>query len=287
MTDVTPITATEFRHIRRLIQELCGIAISDDKEYLVVSRLQSVLRNHRFAAFSDLIRGLQAPNALTLRDELIEAMTTHETSFLRDQHPFEALRRHVLPELAHHLRSSRHLSGRSRIRIWSAGSSTGQEAYSLALTAADVVAQRPDLELRLEDFAILASDISSRALAIARDGKYRDYDIERGISADHKTRYLQPVNGSWQFIDSLRQVIEFRRINLIEPFSSLGSFDLICCRNVLIYFDSAARQRICEQFHRSLASKGMLILGAAESLYGISDQFQSELFGPTVVYRKR
>ena len=224
-----------------------------------------------------------------LRDQTIEAITTNETSFNRDGHPFEALRRSILPELAGRLieRRAATRSPHSKIRIWSAAASTGQEAYSVAMAVADTLAARPVTGLTLDDFPILASDISGSALAIARIARYLSADLDRGLTADQKSRFFRQENGGWIVDSALRRMVEFRRLNLVQPSSDLGTFDLILCRNLLIYLDEATRRLLCQRLCSALNSRGIFMIGAAESLYGVTEAFATERFGSTVFYRKR
>ena len=183
---------------------------------------------------------LKQPNSLLLQDQIVEAITTKETSFNRDGHPFEELRRSILPEA----RESTDREGAAtrsprsrRLRIWCAAVATGQEAYSVAMAVADFLASRPGLGLTLDDFPILASDISRCSLRIAREGRYSSAELARGLSAEQRDRYFRQEKGGWVVDASLRRMIEFRRLNLVQPLPDLGTFDLILCRNLLIYLD--------------------------------------------------
>jgi chemotaxis protein methyltransferase CheR len=174
-----------------------------------------------------------------------------------------------------------------KARIWCATVATGQEAYSVAMAVADFVASRPRVGLAIDDFAILATDISSSSLALAREAHYSAWQLRRGISAEQRARYFRHEKGGWVVAESLRRLIEFRRLNLVQPLPHLGTFDLILCRNFLIYLDDDARRRLCQGLHRALNPGGILMIGAAESLYGVSDAFSSEEVGNTLVHRKK
>ena len=164
---------------------------------------------------------------------------------------------------------------------------TGQEAYSVAMAVADFLAARPALGLTVDDFPILASDISGNALATAREGRYSSAELGRGMTAEQRDRFFRQENGAWVVDASLRRMVEFRRLNLVLPLPDLGTFDLILCRNLLIYLDEAARRRLCQGLHSALNPQGILMIGAAESLYGVTDAFSTECLGKTVVYRKQ
>ena len=277
-----------FESICRIVHDLCGIVITAEKQYLVKSRLEPVLVRNGLSTYELLIERLRQPNALQLQDQIIEAITTKETSFNRDGHPFEELRRLILPELSARLIERKMISrsGYSKCRIWCAAVATGQEAYSVAMTISDFVASRPFSGLTLEDFPIMASDISQQALEVARGGKYTVAELGRGIDAEQRERFLRQVNGSWLIDSTVRRMIEFRRINLFHVLPDLGTFDLILCRNLLIYLDEPTRRRLCQGFYSFLNPQGLLMIGAAESLYGVTEAFKLEKFGQTVVYRK-
>jgi chemotaxis protein methyltransferase CheR len=283
------LTLAAFNDIRKAVHDLCGIVISEDKQYLVKSRLEPVLKTNGLASYELLVQQLKMPERLLLRDQMIEAITTNETSFNRDGHPFEELRRSIIPALASQLIDRRATTRLSypKIRIWCAAVATGQEAYSVAMGVADAVAARSTRGLTVDDFQILASDISSNALATAGDGRYSTAELDRGITPPERDRFFRQENGMWLIDASLRSMVEFRRLNLVLPLPNLGAFDLILCRNLLIYLDDAARRRLCRGLHTALNPMGLLMIGAAESLFGVTDAFSTECLGNTVLYRKR
>jgi len=282
------LTAAAFDDIRKAIHDLCGIVVAADKQYLVKARLEPILKTNGLVSYESLVQQIKKPHALALRDQMIEAITTNETSFNRDGHPFDALRRTILPELASRLIEKRATTRlpHSKLRIWSAAVSTGQEAYSVAMAVADCLNARSAAGLTLDDFPILASDISSNALATARLARYSSAELDRGLNAAERVRFFRHEHGGWIVDDSLRRMVEFRRLNLVQPLPDLGTFDLILCRNLLIYLDEAARRRLCHGLYSALNPLGILMIGAAESLYGVTDAFATERFGSTVVYRK-
>jgi len=283
------LSPAAFNDIRKAVHDLCGIVISEDKQYLVKSRLEPLLQRNGLASYELLVERLKQANSLTLQDQLVEAITTKETSFNRDGHPFEELRRSVLPELATHLIERKATTSLSypKARIWCAAVATGQEAYSVAMAVTDFLAARSARGLTVDDFPILASDISSNALATAREGRYSSAELDRGLTAVQRDRFFRQENGAW-FVDaSLRRMVEFRRLNLVLPLPDLGTFDLILCRNLLIYLDHGTRRRLCHALHSALNRQGILLIGAAESLFGVTDAFSTECLGNTVVYRKQ
>jgi chemotaxis protein methyltransferase CheR len=282
------LTPAAFNDICNVVHDLCGIVIAEGKQYLVKARLEPILRTNGIASYESLVQQLRKPDALLLRDQMIEAITTNETSFNRDGHPFDALRRSILPELASRLieRSARTRVPHSRARIWCAAVATGQEAYSVAMAVADFLTARAVPGSKLESFPILATDISRNALATAREAQYSTAETERGLTGDQRARFFRPENEAWIVDDTLRRLIEFRQLNLVQPLPDLGTFDLILCRNLLIYLDDATRRRLCHALHSALNPRAFLMIGAAESLYGVTDAFATERFGESVVYRK-
>ncbi len=282
------LSLSAFNDIRKAVHDLCGIVIAEDKQYLVKSRLEPILKGNSLPSYEALVQRLNQPNSMPLQDQVVEAITTKETSFNRDGHPYDELRRTILSDLVDQLierKSSTRLLY-PKVRIWCAAAATGQEAYSVAMAVTDFLAARPGLSLTLDDFPILASDISGNALATAREGRYSAAELGRGIPAEQRDRFFRQDNGAWIIGASLRRMIEFRRLNLIQSPPNLGTFDLILCRNLLIYFDEATRRRLCQRLHATLNPGGMLLIGAAESLYGVTDAFATERLGSTVVHRK-
>ncbi|QEH32477.1 Chemotaxis protein methyltransferase Cher2 [Aquisphaera giovannonii] len=280
------LSGEAFQALRKAIHELCGLVIGEDKRYLITSRLEPVLRQHALPSYDALAAALGGANSMPLRDQVVESITTKETSFNRDGHPFEELRRSIVPALAGRLRERR---ASTRLadpgaRIWCSAVATGQEAYSVAMAVADFLASRPGLGLTLDDFPILATDVSQASLAIAREGRYTAADVARGVPPAQRDRYFRPMGDAWAIDDRLRRAIEFRRLNLNHPLPSLGTFDLVLCRNVLIYFDEGHRRRLCQGLHRALIPGGFLMIGAAESLFGITDTFTPVRMGGTIVH---
>jgi chemotaxis protein methyltransferase CheR len=262
------LSPQQFDRLRAYVRRVCGLALGDDKAYLVRQRLGPVAEAAGCADFGRLADLLEGPAPVWLRDEVVEAITTHETSFFRDGHPFDTFRTVLLPEL---------LAVRRPVRIWCAGAATGQEPYSLAMCL---------LECPGATGSILATDVSARALADAAAGVYAAHEVRRGLPAALRDRYFEARAGGWAVGDRLRRLVEFRRRNLIEPFDDLGPLDAAFCRNVLMYFDPAIRQRVCDGLFRCLRPGGILCLGAAESLFGLAHAFEAVAHGATVVYRK-
>ena len=272
------------RQLSELIHKLCGLVLGPSKSYLIRHRLEPLVRREGLEGFDDLLDRLQGRSGARLHDAIIEAITTKETSFFRDKAFFQALHRVVLPDCAANLKQR--AGQRHRIRIWSAACSTGQEPYSLAMLIRGFVAADSREGLHDHHFSILASDISSEAIDVARSGRYSRSDVSKGLSEAMLSHYFSRDGRNWEVVDSVRRLVQFQQFDLMKSPARLGAFDLILCRNVLIYFDDATRRRVCEGFHHLLHPGGWLAVGAAESLYGIDKQFELITEGRTLLYRK-
>jgi len=275
------LSRATFDGLRKVVYQQCGLVVPDDKEYLIRDRLSLVVRQRTLRSLDELCERLQRGGDPTLIEVVIDAVTTQETSFFRDADVFDSLSAVVFPQLA---AGSGATSG--RVRIWSAGASTGQEAYSLAILVQEFLAGPRNVKPSGTAFSILGTDISALALRKAQSGVYDAREIARGLSPARLQQHFEQVQGAYRVRDATRQLVEFRRVNLAQPFTSLGTFDLICCRNVLIYFDQPTRARIYRQFHAMLADGGRLLLGSAENLYGVSSDFVSQPLGQALVYCK-
>jgi chemotaxis protein methyltransferase CheR len=274
------LPAPQYDRLRHFLRRACGLALGDDKQYLVRQRLEPVALACGCADFRALADSLELPAAAWLREQVVEAMTTHETAFFRDVHPFEALKALVLPETVSARASSR------PVMVLSAAAATGQEPYSLGICILEYLEEARPRGLAEGDFLILAADISARALAAAEAGVYADREVQRGLTPARVRQHFRREGAGWAVNDRLRRMVQFRRLNLAEPFGGLGLFDVIFCRNVLIYFDDPTRQRVCDGLAGLLLPGGHLCLGAAESLYGLAHGFETVRQGETVLYRK-
>ena len=273
-----------FQELSQLIHRLCGLVVGHDKMYLVRHRLEPLVREGGLTGFEHLLQRLQTRESTRWRDAIVEAVTTKETSFFRDQALFKAIRQQVLPPCADLL--DRPGARRHRIRIWSAAASTGQEAYSLAMLVRDFVDGHESRGMKADQFTILASDISTDALETAKEGLYTRSQVARGLSEGLLDRHFVRRGDRWVVKEAVRRLVQFRRFNLLESPSELGAFDLILCRNVLIYFDETTRRKVCQGLYALLQDGGWLVLGAAESLYGIHDRMESVKAGRVILYRK-
>jgi chemotaxis protein methyltransferase CheR len=281
--DLTPATFAEFR---QLIHRLCGLVIPEEKAYLIHHRLAPLVLDSGCQNYEDFLGKIRGPQGITLQDAIIEAITTRETSFFRDGHPFEAIRFHILPQLGEMYRVQPGPPRGIQVRFWCTAVATGQEAYSLAMLVHDFVKANRALGFRERDFSILGTDISARALTAATAAAYDQRDLDRGLTPTQIGHFFEKSKSGWVVRPEVRRLVEFRRMNLLGSLAGLGPFSVILCRNVLIYFDEATRRRLCEQFAALIPVGGWLVLGSAENLYGICDQFESVRLGETLVYRK-
>ena len=246
-----------------LVRDRAGIVLHRDKDYLIQGRLISVLKAHGFASLEQLAAALRGPQAEILADAVVDALTTNETMFFRDFRPFDTLRREVLPALLSGLPSG------APLRIWCAASATGQEPYSLAM----LFDSEPAL-LGGRPFSILATDISREALARAREGAYNHFEIQRGLPAPLLVRYFRRgPDGRWGIDPAIRERVRFAEHNLMGDPRRLGSFDLVMCRNVLLYFDPPTKGRVLHAVRTTMTDRAVLMLGGSESLIGIDAPF--------------
>jgi chemotaxis protein methyltransferase CheR len=254
----------DYTYIRDLVRERSAIVLEPSKAYLIESRLTPLARSEGVGTLQQLVTRLRRDRCGVLERKVVEAMTTNESSFFRDHHPFDALRHDILPELR-----DRRLGVRA-LNIWSAGCSTGQEPYSIAMVLREHFS---DLALGWR-VRILATDLARRVLDRARAGAFSQLEINRGLPAALGVKYFRREGLEWVAHDSLRQLIEFREMNLVEPWPALPAMDVIFLRNVLIYFDTETKKTILRQVRRVLRPDGYLFLGAAETTLNIDESFE-------------
>ena len=253
----------DFDHLCHLVRTRSGLVLTPEKTYLVTSRLGPVARAHGLADVAALLAALRLRPTPALEQACVEAMATHESFFFRDVTPFEQLARDVLPQLIEVRRGAR------RLRIWCAACSSGQEPYSIAMILQELGAQIPGWQLE-----IVATDMSEAILKKARSGLYSEFEVRRGLSDDRMRRWFSKDGAAWRIAPSLQQMVSFRMHNLLHGAGGLGVFDVIFCRNVLIYFDVAQKRTILNELARSLAEDGRLFLGSAETVIGVTDAFE-------------
>lgn len=269
------ITDNDFELFSRFLEENSGILLAKHKQYLVQSRLGKIVQEQNCSTLKDLITKLESPVAKRLREQVIDAMTTNETLWFRDVHPFDILRDRILPEM---------LDGaNAKLRIWSAACSTGQEPYSISMTLEEFKKKNPG---KLNSAEITATDISTQVLAQARRGEYEMLAIGRGLSQERLTQHFtETPSGSWMVKPDIKSKVRFQSINLLGQYSSMGKFDVIFCRNVLIYFSAEKKTEILTKMHGVLKPGGYLILGASEFLSGLSDKYKMIHCRPGIIYQ--
>jgi chemotaxis protein methyltransferase CheR len=255
------VTPLDYEYLRKLLKERSGLDLSADKQYLVESRLVPLARRAGLPGITELVLKMKS-GADALTSDVVEAMTTNETFFFRDKIPFDHLRQTVLPELVQARASRRSL------RIWCAASSTGQEPYSIAMCVKEFAGLAG---WRVE---IVGTDLSQAVLEKSKAGVFSQFEVQRGLPIQMLVKYFTQVGELWQLNADIRAMVQHRQLNLLQDFSHLGTFDVIFCRNVLIYFDQDTKTGIFERLARLLEGDGVLALGAAESVVGISDVFK-------------
>jgi chemotaxis protein methyltransferase CheR len=257
------VTPLDYDHLRKLLKERSGLVLAADKKYLVESRLLPVARRAGFPGLSELVAKLKGRNAEPLVVEVIEAMMTNESFFLRDKIPFDHLRTTVMPALLKARAAQR------RIRIWCAAASTGQEPYSIAMCLKELGVATAGWRID-----ILATDLSTEVLEKAKAGIYSQFEVQRGLPIQLLIKYFTQVGETWQIVPELRAMVQYRPFNLLHDFAPLGTFDIVFCRNVLIYFDQDTKIGVLERIARVTERDGYLVLGAAETVVGLTDSFR-------------
>jgi chemotaxis protein methyltransferase CheR len=256
------LSLSEFDYIRTLVRETSAIALEDSKAYLAEARLSPLARREGIESLSDLVNRLKAGRDLTLHRRVVEAMTTNETSFFRDHHPFETFRREVLPRLIKAREPER------RLRFWCGACSSGQEPYSLAITLHEHLAG-----LDGWDVSIIASDFSTEMLDRARRGRFSQMEVNRGLPAPLLAKYFTRHANEWELSERVRSIVDFRQINLIQTWPALPPMDVILLRNVLIYFESDTKRAILGRLGKQLRPDGFLLLGGSETTLNLDDSY--------------
>jgi chemotaxis protein methyltransferase CheR len=274
------VTPNDFDYLRKLLRERSGLVISAEKQYLAESRLIPLARRNGLATLADLIAQLRQRPSSQLVIDTIAAMTTNETFFFRDKLPFDIFRTHTMPSLI----AAR--AREKRIRIWCAAASTGQEPYSLAMMLTEMAAELNGLRVE-----ILATDLSSDVIERAKAGVYSQFEVQRGLPITSLLKYFTQNGDSWQIAPAIRAMVQFRTLNLLNDFTPLGTFDIVFCRNVLIYFDQETKIGVFNRLARQIPDDGYLVLGAAETVVGLTDAFKPVpdrrgLYAPNLAQRR-
>ena len=257
------MSPADYDYLRKLLKERSGLVLSADKRYLVESRLLPVAHRAGLASLAELVAKLRAPSNEPLVTEVAEAMTTNESFFFRDKLPFEHFRETIMPALLAARASHR------RIRIWCAAASTGQEPYSLAICLKEMGEQIAGRQIE-----IVATEFSTQVLEKAKSGIFSQFEVQRGLPIQLLIKYFSQVGDAWQINPDVRAMVQFRPFNLLHEFTHLGPFDLVFCRNVLIYFDQPTKTVVLDRLSRQMAPDGYLYLGGAETVLGITEKLQ-------------
>ncbi|HPQ51154.1 MAG: protein-glutamate O-methyltransferase CheR [Alphaproteobacteria bacterium] len=253
---------SDFELFKSLLYERSGLVISPDKSYLLESRLTPIAKKWGLPSLESMTMQLRALPDEKLIKDIVEAMTTNETSFFRDTKPFQIFQDTILPVLLEKRKT------RKSIRIWCAASSSGQEPYSLAM-----ILKEKEAELRGWRFEIVATDISDEILDQAKRASYTQFEVQRGLPIQYLMKYFMQFGDSWQLKDEIRNMVRFSNFNLLDNMSRMGTFDIVFCRNVLIYFDEKNKGEILEKIAGQLENDGFLLLGGAETVLGITNKF--------------
>ena len=255
------MTPPDYEYLRKLLKDHSGLDLSAEKQYLIESRLLPLARKVGLAGIPELVQKMKTDSS-TFIAQVVEAMTTNETFFFRDKVPFEHFRNIIMPEML----LAR--ADRKSIRIWCAAGSTGQEPYSLAMCLKEMSAALSGWRVE-----ILATDLSQAALEKSRAGIYSQFEVQRGLPIQMLVKYFRQIGELWQVNADVRAMVQHRPLNLLHDFSELGSFDIIFCRNVLIYFDQDTKTDIFSRLGRTIEPDGYLVLGAAETVVGLTETF--------------
>lgn len=275
---MSTITASQFDHLRELVQRESAIVLEPGKEYLVESRLAPIARREGLSSVADLVHKLMISPSTKLKSEIIDAMTTNETSFFRDVHPWQTLKQEILPKLIEARRIDR------RLTIWCAACSSGQEPYSLAMVLRD---EFPEVA-RSWDVRIVATDLSDTMVYRCREGVYSQLEVNRGLPAPMLIRHFQRDGAEWRIDPELRRMVDVRTCNLAAPGTypaGVGRYDLVFIRNVLIYFDDATKTRILNETASRMQSDGSLLLGSSEVSISSATRLVRHQFGRTIYFQ--
>ncbi len=256
------MTPPDYEYLRKLLKDHSGLDLSADKQYLIESRLLPLSRKCGLAGISDLVLKMKGGSASHIA-QAVEAMTTNETFFFRDKVPFDHFRDSIMPEIL------KARAARRSIRIWCAAGSTGQEPYSLAMSLKEMSAATAGWRIE-----IIATDLSQEVLEKSKAGIYSQFEVQRGLPIQMLVKYFKQTGELWQINADIRAMVQHRQLNLLHDFSGLGVFDVIFCRNVLIYFDQDTKINIFNRLAKLMEPDGFLVLGAAETVVGLTDTFK-------------
>ncbi|MBA6253874.1 MULTISPECIES: protein-glutamate O-methyltransferase CheR [unclassified Colwellia] len=268
---------SSYHQFRVFLEKQCGIVLGENKQYLVKSRLAPLMAKFDVTTLGDLVTRTLSPIERQLRAAVIDAMTTNETLWFRDEYPFELLKKRLLPEFK---------NKRTPLKIWSAASSSGQEPYSIAMAVQEFKQSNP--AAFSGGVQIIGTDISNTMLEHCKYGHYDNLALSRGLSAERKRMFFENGDkGMSKIKDSIKKMVSFRQLNLLNSYSLMGKFDIVFCRNVLIYFAPEIKKQIISQIEGVLNPNGYLFLGASESLTGLNQNFDMVRCNPGIIYQKK
>ena len=275
MPRIQPLTEHEFNKIRDLLRSVCGIDLKPDQDYLVETRLTELALEIKAETFGDLHRAIIADPELL--PKVVDLMTTNETLWFRDDSCWATLEKAIIPRLMEKI------SKGQKVRIWSAASSTGQEAYSLIMLLTETLERANKLNY-FSSIEIVGTDISQAALFLAKNGRYDPFTISRGLSIERKERFFTEDGMAFTIAPEIRGQVKFQTYNLMDSFAPLGKFDLVFCRNVAIYFSKDFKEELFAKIAQTLTPTGVMILGATESLFGLKTDFDAHTLGTGIYY---
>ena len=278
--DPNAISDLVYAEFCKFLEQRCGIVLGKGRQYLVQSRLGKLMTVYQYRTMDLFIKSLMEDKSIDMLDKVIDAMTTNETSWFRDIYPFEVLANYLLPKMGHN---------GAFVRIWSCACSTGQEPYSIAMTALEQMFKIGGIPST--HVAVTASDISDTVLSIAAKGIYDSLSMSRGLSEERKNLFFRKIQSDdsprlYQICGNVRCMVHFRKVNLLDEFSWVGRFEIIFCRNVLIYFSEDVKNRILQQFYNMLVPGGYLVLGSTEFIPRYSKGFKMVHIRPCIVFRR-
>ena len=273
------VTPGEFKDFSRYILDISGIALDVGKEYLLETRLNQLLNRLECKSYSELLRKAKSDFKKELENEIIDAISTNETYFFRDKSPFQLLQHKILPDLIDK-RTAKNSTLKPNIRLWSAANSTGQEIYSIAMILLEMGVNPKDYNIKL-----FGTDISDAAIAKASYGAYNKFEIARGLDQGRINKYFNKYEDQYKIKDELRAMAQFKKMNLMKPFMGLGKFDIVLCRNVMIYFTIEDRRKIYQNISKVMEPDGYLLIGSTESLVNDTDLFVSNKYLNSVFYQ--
>lgn len=275
------IKPAEITAISKYIYDISGIHLDQNKTYLFETRLSSVAESQGCKSYEELYNKARTESSKKIERQIIDAISTNETLFFRDKGPFELLQHKLLPEIID-ARTPKSPSQKTHIKIWSAAASTGQELYSIAIVLKELIPDLSNFQLRL-----FGTDISDNAISQASYGKYNKFEIERGLARPQLQKYFTSMGEFWKIKDELRGMVTFRKMNLMLPFTGIGKFDIIFCRNVAIYFTLHDRKKLFNKIADCLADDGFLVIGSTESLTGVCPRFIPKRHLRSIFYQKK